>query len=147
MISTPPAPPATGGTPIAQVQPQHAKPQPLNVQYPYVSVASWYKDAGGTACGFHAGLGVANKTLACGTKITFWHAGRTATAIVQDRGPYIPGRDWDLNQNLAAALAFDGVGDVRWRYGGPPPPPPALWRIVPKKGMKVHQIFERAAGA
>ena len=76
------------------------------------SVASWYEDGGSTACGFHAGLGVANRTLPCGTKVRFRHAGRSVTATVDDRGPYVGGRDWDLNQNTAAALGFDGVGTV-----------------------------------
>jgi rare lipoprotein A len=76
------------------------------------SVASWYDDGGSTACGFHAGLGVANRTLPCGSKVRFRHAGHTVTATVDDRGPYVGGRDWDLNQNTAAALHFDGVGTV-----------------------------------
>jgi hypothetical protein len=77
------------------------------------SVASWYSDGGGTACGFHAGNGVANKTLPCGTKVTFSYHGRTVTAVVDDRGPYVGGRDWDLNQNVAGALGFNGV-DTLW---------------------------------
>jgi rare lipoprotein A len=76
------------------------------------SVASWYQDGGSTACGFHAGFGVASRTLPCGAKVRFRHAGRTVTATVDDRGPYVGGRDWDLNQNTAAALGFDGVGTV-----------------------------------
>jgi rare lipoprotein A len=74
--------------------------------------ASWYQDGGSTACGFHAGLGVANRSLPCGTKVKFRYGGRTATAVVDDRGPYVGGRDWDLNQNTAAALGFSGVGTV-----------------------------------
>lgn len=76
------------------------------------SVASWYSDAPGTACGFHAGFGVANKTLPCGTKVRFRYGGRSVTATVDDRGPFIPGRTWDFNQNVAAALHFGGVGTV-----------------------------------
>jgi rare lipoprotein A len=76
------------------------------------SVASWYNDGGSTACGFHATMGVANKTLPCGTKVTFRHGGTTVTATVDDRGPFVPGRDWDLNQNLAAALGVSGVATV-----------------------------------
>lgn len=76
------------------------------------SVASWYDDAGSTACGFHAGFGVANKVLPCGTKVTFRDGGSTATAVVDDRGPYVGGREWDLNQNTARALGFGGVGTV-----------------------------------
>ncbi|MBV9196528.1 MAG: RlpA-like double-psi beta-barrel domain-containing protein [Solirubrobacterales bacterium] len=76
------------------------------------AVASWYDDAGGTACGFHAYFGVANRSLPCGTKVTIGYGGHTVTATVDDRGPYVGGRDWDLNQNSAAALGFDGVGTV-----------------------------------
>jgi rare lipoprotein A len=76
------------------------------------SLASWYSDAGNTACGFHAGLGVANRGLPCGTKVRFHYGGHTVTATVDDRGPYVGGRDWDLNQSTAAALGFGGVGTV-----------------------------------
>jgi rare lipoprotein A len=76
------------------------------------SVASWYSDGGSTACGFHAGYGVANKTLPCGTKVTFSYQGRTVTAVVDDRGPFVGGREWDLNQNVANALGFNGVDTV-----------------------------------
>jgi hypothetical protein len=76
------------------------------------SLASWFTDSGATACGFHAYYGVANKSLPCGTKVTFRYGGRSVTATVEDRGPYVGGREWDLNQNTAAALGFDGVGTV-----------------------------------
>jgi rare lipoprotein A (peptidoglycan hydrolase) len=79
----------------------------------YTQLASWYYDAGGTACGFHAYLGVANKTLPCGTKVRFSYHGRSASAVVQDRGPYVGGRVWDLNQGLAGALGFSGVDYVQ----------------------------------
>jgi peptidoglycan lytic transglycosylase len=74
--------------------------------------ASWYNDGGTTACGFHAQYGVANRTLPCGTKVALRYNGRFVTATVDDRGPYVGGRDWDLNQNTAAALGFGGVGTV-----------------------------------
>jgi rare lipoprotein A len=76
------------------------------------SVASWYSDGGATACGFHAYYGVANRSLPCGTKVSFRSGGRTVTAVVDDRGPFVGGREWDLNQNTAAALGFGGVGTV-----------------------------------
>ena len=75
-------------------------------------MASWYNDGGTTGCGFHAYYGVANVSLPCGTKVTFMNGGRTVTATVDDRGPYVGGRTWDLNQNTAAALGFGGVGSV-----------------------------------
>jgi rare lipoprotein A len=76
------------------------------------SLASWYDDAGSTACGFHAQFGVANKSLPCGTHVVFRYGGRTVTAVVDDRGPFVGGREWDLNQNLAGTLGFSGVGTV-----------------------------------
>lgn len=75
-------------------------------------VASWYNDAGSTACGFHAQFGVANRTLPCGTKVTFAYHGRSVLATVDDRGPYVGGRSYDLNQNVAAALGMYGVATV-----------------------------------
>jgi hypothetical protein len=75
-------------------------------------LASWYDDAGTTACGFHAHYGVANRGLPCGTQVSFFSGGRTVTATVDDRGPYVGGREWDLNQNTARALGFGGVGTV-----------------------------------
>jgi rare lipoprotein A len=74
--------------------------------------ASWYDDGGSTACGYHATYGVANVSLPCGTKVTFVYNGRSVTATVDDRGPYVGGREWDLNQNTAGALGFRGVADV-----------------------------------
>jgi peptidoglycan lytic transglycosylase len=76
------------------------------------TVASWYDDAGTTACGFHAYYGVANLSLPCGARVSFRRGGHTVTAVVDDRGPYVGGREWDLNQNTAAALGFGGVGTV-----------------------------------
>jgi rare lipoprotein A len=76
------------------------------------SVASWYSDGGTTACGFHATFGVANRDLPCGTRVSLRYGGRSVTAVVDDRGPFVGGRDWDLNQNTAAALGFAGVGTV-----------------------------------
>lgn len=75
-------------------------------------MASWYSDGGATACGFHATYGVANLSLPCGTKVTFLYHGRKVTATVDDRGPYVSGREWDLNQNTAGALNFGGLGSV-----------------------------------
>ena len=76
------------------------------------STASWYSDGGATACGFHATYGVANLSLPCGTKVTFIYHGHKVTATVDDRGPYVSGRTWDLNQNTAGALGFGGVAPV-----------------------------------
>jgi rare lipoprotein A (peptidoglycan hydrolase) len=75
-------------------------------------VASWYYDEGDTACGFHAEYGVANKTLPCGTRVTLNYAGHTVVATVDDRGPFIYGRSFDLDQKTAQALGMWGVATV-----------------------------------
>jgi peptidoglycan lytic transglycosylase len=76
------------------------------------TVASWYDDAGNTACGFHATYGVANRTLPCGSRVTLSYGGHTVVATVDDRGPYVYGRSFDLNQNTARCLRMWGVAQV-----------------------------------
>lgn len=70
---------------------------------------------GGLACGgtLRPGtVGVAHKTLPCGTRVTFNVGGRVVTAPVIDRGPFIAGRDWDLTTALRNKLRFGDVGVV-----------------------------------
>lgn len=62
-------------------------------------------------------LGVANKTLPCGTEVTFRYGNRAIRVPVIDRGPYIPGRMWDLSGATAEALRFPGLGPIQWRIG------------------------------
>jgi hypothetical protein len=82
------------------------------------SFASWYGPGfmgGRTACGqtLDAGtLGVANKTLPCGTKVRFFYHGRSVTARVVDRGPYVAGREWDLTPAVKERLGFPSTGAV-----------------------------------
>jgi rare lipoprotein A len=57
-------------------------------------------------------VGVANKTLPCGTKVVFRYKGRTATIPVVDRGPYVGGRDWDLTAGAKRKLGFGSTGTV-----------------------------------
>ena len=86
-----------------------------------VSIASVYTDYGSpVACGGIlqvAELGVANKTLPCGTEVIFRYGDRAIRVPVIDRGPYIPGRDWDLTGAAAEALGFPGLGPIEWRLG------------------------------
>ncbi len=77
--------------------------------------ASWYGGGGELACGGEltsATMGVANKTLPCGTEVTLRYDGRTVRVAVIDRGPYVPGREFDLTEATKQALGFGGVGDV-----------------------------------
>lgn len=77
--------------------------------------ASWYGPGGTTACGqsLDAGtMGVANKTLPCGTMVTLRYSGRTMRVPVIDRGPYVAGREFDLTAATKAALGFGDTGEV-----------------------------------
>ncbi len=58
--------------------------------------------------------GAASKTLPCGAHVVFRLRGRTATAPIIDRGPYVAGRDFDLTPATADALNFNGLGEVEW---------------------------------
>jgi rare lipoprotein A (peptidoglycan hydrolase) len=86
------------------------------------SIASVFTDYGlPIACGgvLHVPqLGVANKTLPCGTQVIFVYNGRAVKVPVIDRGPYIPGREWDLTGATAEALHFPGLGPIQWRLAG-----------------------------
>ncbi len=69
----------------------------------------------GVACGgtLEPGtLGVANKTLPCGTEVKLRYHGRTVTVPVIDRGPYVAGRDFDLTTVTKERLGFPGLGIV-----------------------------------
>jgi rare lipoprotein A len=64
-------------------------------------------------------MGVAHRTLPCGTLITFRNPtnGRTFTVPVVDRGPYVSGRQWDLTGGLCIALDHCWTGSIEWKYG------------------------------
>lgn len=109
-------------TPVTVVEP---KPTAAPIQW-YTAYASEY--GGETrginfyyhhfACGgiyFPSVLGVAHKTLPCGTKVAFKYGNRYLTLKVIDRGPYCCGRSFDFTVRAARLLHFPGIGKVKWR--------------------------------
>jgi peptidoglycan lytic transglycosylase len=77
--------------------------------------ASWYGGGGGLACGgslTSSTMGVANKTLPCGTLVTLRYDGRSVRVPVIDRGPFVPGREFDLTEATKDALGFGSTGEV-----------------------------------
>jgi rare lipoprotein A len=79
------------------------------------AAASWYGGGGGLACGgvlTSATLGVANRTLPCGTWLTLRYGGRSVRVQVVDRGPYVEGREFDLTEATKRELGFAGIGVV-----------------------------------
>ncbi len=84
---------------------------------------SWYGPGlygNGTACGqtlTRSLLGVAHRSLPCGTRVTLRNPanGRTITVRVVDRGPYVAGRTWDLTSAACNALNACHTGRIQWR--------------------------------
>ena len=69
----------------------------------------------GVACGGTlqpSTMGVAHKSLPCGTKLTIRYHGRQVKAKVIDRGPYVAGREFDLTEAVKNKLGFGGVGTI-----------------------------------
>jgi len=75
----------------------------------------------GTACGqtlTKTLVGVAHRTLPCGTRVTFRYKGVTLTVPVVDRGPFVAGRTWDLTYGACAKLRHCFTGSIDWKLGG-----------------------------
>jgi rare lipoprotein A (peptidoglycan hydrolase) len=85
---------------------------------------SWYGPGfygNGTACGQTLTkelVGVAHRSLPCGTLVTFRYHGKVVTAPVIDRGPYVAGRTWDLSKGLCTLLDHCFTGTIEWKMAG-----------------------------
>jgi len=87
---------------------------------------SWYGPGmygSRTACGVtltKSVMGVASRTLPCGTKVTFRNPdnGRSVTVPVIDRGPYVSGRIWDMSGGLCTYLDHCYTGSIYWKLAG-----------------------------
>jgi len=104
-------------TPHGEAQAATASPEVAVTVYK-PAVATWYGPGfygRRTACGQRMSkhlLGVAHKKLKCGTRVALFHAGRTITVPVVDRGPFRHGTDWDLTSATAEALGFTATGTI-----------------------------------
>jgi hypothetical protein len=88
-----------------------------------IVIASWYGPGfygNRTACGqvyTPEIIGVAHRTLRCGTMVTIEFRGRSMTVPVIDRGPYIAGRTLDLSNATKIAMACTDLCTVSMRIG------------------------------
>lgn len=91
------------------------------------AVCSWYGESWNgnlTACGIVydcSHISCAHKTLPLGSIIRFWNDdGVWLTCRVEDRGPYVTGRDFDLSEAAADSLGDldDGIYTLRYRILG-----------------------------
>jgi resuscitation-promoting factor RpfB len=91
--------------PRAQIVVRGSKPRSYSAQS---GVATWYE---------RDGMVAAHKTLPFGTNVTVTNLsnGRQVTVVINDRGPYAPGRIIDLSDDAFAALAPLSRGTINVR--------------------------------
>ena len=88
-----------------------------------LALASWYGPGffgKSTACGQSytpETVGVAHRTLPCGTLLTLAHDGRAVTVPVIDRGPFVAGRILDLTSATRSALDCADLCTLSMRLG------------------------------
>jgi rare lipoprotein A len=104
------------GASSGQVATDSASASPTVIATVYrPSIATWYGPGffgSQTACGEKLTrhmLGLANRTLPCGTEVALYYRGKTLTVPVIDRGPYANHADWDLTEATSQAL---GIADT-----------------------------------
>jgi rare lipoprotein A (peptidoglycan hydrolase) len=72
-----------------------------------------------TACGkpfLKSTEGVAHPVLPCGVRLYVRFHGREVLTQVVDRGPNVPGRDFDVTKALANRLDLHGTQTIQWRF-------------------------------
>jgi len=106
--------------------------QPTKTRVHKTGIATWFGPGfygQQTACGqtlTPAVVGVANRTLPCGTLVRVSYRGHTLTVPVLDRGPYAHGADWDLTAGAAQALDIAETVRIGTRVVGSAPNTPTL---------------------
>jgi rare lipoprotein A len=60
--------------------------------------------------------GVSHPTLPCGARVFITYHGLRVLTQVVDRGPYEPGRQFDVTDALARRLGLRGVQVIHWAY-------------------------------
>jgi rare lipoprotein A len=115
----------TGGAAAGSAAPTPAKVRPSGV-------ATWFGPGfygKQTACGqtlTPAVVGVANRTLPCGTLVSVTYDGHSLTVPVLDRGPYSHQADWDLTAGAAEALGITETVRIATHIVGAAPNTPTL---------------------
>lgn len=72
-----------------------------------------------TACGqpfLKTTEGVAHPVLPCGVRVYIRYHGREVLTQVVDRGPNVPGREFDITKALANRLDLHGTQTIQWRF-------------------------------
>jgi rare lipoprotein A (peptidoglycan hydrolase) len=107
---------------LAIARPHHHSSLPTPSGTWYTALAAPYTRATTSrrsACGLVIRVktvGVAHPTLPCGAKIYVEFGSRQVLTQVIDRGPHVPGREFDLTVQLAKLLHLQGTQTIRWRF-------------------------------
>jgi rare lipoprotein A len=132
---------AWAGAPVADANATtggvESAPSPAGAALPRTShkgsLATWFGPGfygQRTACGqvlTPAVVGVANRTLRCGTLVKMSYHGRRVIVPVIDRGPYAHnGAAWDLTTGAAQALGIEDTVRIGTRVVGTAPNTPSL---------------------
>jgi rare lipoprotein A len=102
----------TGNGGASATPPQDQPTQQASTAQYTSAKATWYGPGlygNHLACGGRLGrntLGVAHKSLPCGTKVALRYRGRTVVVPVIDRGPYARGVSFDLTEATARKLGM-----------------------------------------
>jgi rare lipoprotein A (peptidoglycan hydrolase) len=113
---------AQAASPTTQTTPSGAQTTPSSRHH--AAMASWFGPGfygNKTACGQTMSptiVGVANRTLPCGTLVKFAYRGHSLVAPVVDRGPYAKGVEWDLTAGAAQQLGLQETVKVGTRVVG-----------------------------
>lgn len=62
-------------------------------------------------------VGVAHRSLPCGTEVAIRYGGRSLRTEVVDRGPYTKGVEWDLTSAAARQVRLTYTDTIRVRVG------------------------------
>jgi len=114
--------PAQAGTGGASATTTEAVPTPGGIVFSSMRTAgaTWYGPGlygHQTACGQTLEpetIGVAHRTLPCGSTVKLSYHGHTLITQVIDRGPYTPGNAFDLTNGARQALEFEGSARLRY---------------------------------
>ncbi|MEA2200914.1 MAG: rare lipoprotein [Solirubrobacteraceae bacterium] len=109
-----------------------SKPRASRSRIHTTGIATWFGPGfygKKTACGqtlTPSVIGVANRTLPCGTLVKVSYNGHAVTVPVLDRGPYSHIADWDLTAGAAQALEVADTVRIATRIVGIAPNSPTL---------------------
>jgi rare lipoprotein A (peptidoglycan hydrolase) len=125
---------ASGTTALADVTGATggASPAPAKIKVHRTGIATWFGPGffgQATACGqtlTPAVIGIANRTLPCGTLVKVTYKGQALVVPVLDRGPYANHADWDLTSGAAQALDITETVRIGTRVVGLAPNTPLL---------------------